>query len=714
MSELLDGLNENQRIACESTEGPVMVMAGAGSGKTRVLTYRIAHLINDLGIEPYNILAVTFTNKAANEMKERIEKLVDADIKNMWVATFHSICCRILRKEIYHLKGFTASFTILDEEDSLKELKDVIKEMDLNADAYKPKDIKCEISAFKNDMKSRFEDAKIEEIYFAYQRKLNEENLLDFDDLILMTLEIFENFPDVLEKYQEMFSYIMVDEFQDTNTYQYKFVKYLASKHNNVFIVGDQDQSIYSFRGAKIENINKFQKDFKDTKVIMLEENYRSSQNILNIANKVIKNNTNRFKKNLFTKLENGVKPIYNRLGNAYSEASYVCDEIKRLKLEGYNYKDFAIIYRSNYLSRNFEDVFIRQNVPYTIYGGLSFFQRKEVKDILAYIRLIINNDDSFAFKRVVNEPKRKIGPALINRLEECAKANKCSLFKAIDLIDRGGQGYNSLLDFKFTILELEEYLMSSEHQMPDIIEHLLLQTGYKAMLKAEGDEGEERLKNVEELITVLIETDDMYEGTRKEKLEQMLQEIALRTDTDTKREGDDVVKLMTYHQAKGLEYKVVFLVAFEEGIFPSSLSSFSEKDLEEERRICYVGITRAREILYITTVQERMVYGRTNSMYSSRFLKEIGKENLDDKTLYISKLPNKNDTSAFKPSKMSNITELERNNSTDIKVGDKVNHKAFGDGTVVMVSGDVITVAFGESYGVKKLLANHPSIRRL
>ena len=714
MSELLDGLNENQRIACESTEGPVMVMAGAGSGKTRVLTYRIAHLINDLGIEPYNILAVTFTNKAANEMKERIEKLVDADIKNMWVATFHSICCRILRKEIYHLKGFTASFTILDEEDSLKELKDVIKEMDLNADAYKPKDIKCEISAFKNDMKSRFEDAKIEEIYFAYQRKLNEENLLDFDDLILMTLEIFENFPDVLEKYQEMFSYIMVDEFQDTNTYQYKFVKYLASKHNNIFIVGDQDQSIYSFRGAKIENINKFQKDFKDTKVIMLEENYRSSQNILNIANKVIKNNTNRFKKNLFTKSENGVKPIYNRLGNAYSEASYVCDEIKRLKLEGYNYKDFAIIYRSNYLSRNFEDVFIRQNVPYTIYGGLSFFQRKEVKDILAYIRLIINNDDSFAFKRVVNEPKRKIGPALINRLEECAKANKCSLFKAIDLIERGGQGYNSLLDFKFTILELEEYLMSSEHQMPDIIEHLLLQTGYKAMLKAEGDEGEERLKNVEELITVLIETDDMYEGTRKEKLEQMLQEIALRTDTDTKREGDDVVKLMTYHQAKGLEYKVVFLVAFEEGIFPSSLSSFSEKDLEEERRICYVGITRAREILYITTVQERMVYGRTNSMYSSRFLKEIGKENLDDKTIYISKLPNKNDTSAFKPSKISNITELERNNSTDIKVGDKVNHKAFGDGTVVMVSGDVITVAFGEAYGVKKLLANHPSIRRL
>lgn len=715
MSDLLNGLNEAQRLAAETTEGPVMVMAGAGSGKTRVLTYRIAHLINDLGVMPYNILAVTFTNKAANEMKERISKLVDADIQKMWVATFHSICCRILRRDISHLEGFKSSFTILDEEDSVKEIKETIKEMGLSTDEYKPKNVKCEISSFKNDMKSKFDDTTTEQIYFAYERRLKEENLLDFDDLILKTIELFEAFPDVLHKYQDTFTYLMIDEFQDTNTYQYKLVKMLGEKTRNIFIVGDQDQSIYSFRGARIENINKFQRDFKDTKVIMLEQNYRSTQNILDIANRVIDNNGSRFKKNLFTDSKDGIKPIFNKLNNAYGEACYVSDEIKRLMEMGYSYKDFAVIYRSNYISRNFEDVLLRQGIPYTIYGGLSFFARKEVKDILAYIRLIIDYDDSFSFKRIVNEPKRKIGPALIKRLEDCARENNCSLFKAIDLIDRGGQGYNSLLDFKFTIIELEEYLSSEDHKMNEIVDFIINRTGYKAMLKAEGDEGEERLKNVEELTTVLIETDEMYEGTRKEKLMQMLQEIALRTDADTKREGDDVVKLMTYHQAKGLEYKVVFLVAFEEGVFPSSMASFSERDIEEERRICYVGITRARERLYITCASERMVFGRTNSMFESRFLKEIGKESLEDKTVIPKKVfAQSNTKKPFVPGKASDVVETKRTNTTDISIGDKVNHKAFGDGTVVAVNGDVITVAFGEAFGVKKLLANHPSIRRL
>ncbi len=717
MSDLLDGLNEMQRLACETTEGAVMVMAGAGSGKTRVLTYRIAHLINDLGIEPYNLLAVTFTNKAANEMKERIEKLVpNADIKRMWVATFHSICCRILRREIYNLEGYSANFTILDEDDSLKEVKDTLKEMNISSDEYKPKDIKKQISSFKNDTISSFDDSKIEEIYFTYERRLKEQNLLDFDDLILKTILIFENFPKVLNKYQNMFSYIMVDEFQDTNTYQYKLIKLLGGTAKNVFIVGDQDQSIYSFRGARVENINKFQRDFVNCKKIMLEQNYRSTQNILDIANKVINNNTDRFKKKLYTEAKGGIKPIYNKLNNAFGEAAYVADEIKKLLNMGYSYKDFAIIYRSNAISRNFEDVLLREGIPYTIYGGLSFFSRKEVKDILAYIRLIINYDDSYAFKRIVNEPKRKIGPALIKKLEDSARENNCSLFKAIDLIERGGQGYNSLLDFKFTIIELEEYLVSEEHKMSDIIEFLINRTGYKAMLKSLGEEGEERLKNVEELVTVLIETDDMYEGTRKEKLMQLLQEITLRTDTDKKNEADDCVKLMTYHQAKGLEYKVVFLVAFEEGVFPSLLATFAEKDMEEERRICYVGITRARERLYITTTQERMLYGRTNPMYPSRFLREIGKQNLDDKSVSFVKnfVGTTNSKKQFAPTKASSIAETKRSNTTEIKVGDKVNHKAFGDGTVVAVNGDVITVAFGEAFGVKKLLANHPSIRRL
>lgn len=716
MSNLLDDLNDAQRLACQTTEGPVMVMAGAGSGKTRVLTYRIAYLINELGVEPYNILAVTFTNKAANEMKERIEKLVDADIKRMWVATFHSICCRILRKEIYHLEGFNAGFTILDEEDSLKEVKEAIKECGASTEEYKPKDVKGLISAFKNDMISTFEeDLRVEGIYFAYQRRLKEQNLLDFDDLILKTLELFENNKDILEKYQDMFSYIMIDEFQDTNTYQYKLVKCLGQKSGNVFVVGDQDQSIYSFRGARIENISKFQQDFKSTKIIMLEENYRSTQVILNAANSVISKNTSRFKKNLFTSKNDGKKPIYNRLENAFGEASYVINEIKKRVADGYDYKDIAIIYRSNYISRNYEDTLIREGIPYTIYGGLSFFARKEVKDVLAYIRLIIDFDDSFAFKRIVNEPKRKIGPALIKRLEDCSRENHCSLFKAIDLIERGGQGYNSLLDFKFTIIELEEYLTREENNMTSIVDYIINRTGYKQMLKAEGEEGEERLKNVGELKVVLLETDELYEGTRKEKLSQLLQEIALRTDADKKKENDDVVKLMTYHQAKGLEYKIVFLVAFEEGVFPSALAAFSEHDIEEERRICYVGITRAREILYITCASDRMIYGRTNSMYPSRFLNEIGKEKLDDVTINrkpkIVSIPEKK---SFKTVNASTVVETKRTNTTDIQVGDKVEHKAFGVGTVVTVAGDVITVAFDAPFGIKKLLANHPSIRRL
>lgn len=713
---LLDELNDKQKEACMATEGPVMVMAGAGSGKTRVLTYRIAHLINDLGIAPYNILAVTFTNKAANEMKERIEKLVDVDIKKMWVATFHSICCRILRSEIYHLEGFKSDFSILDEEDSIKEIKETIKELELSSEEYKPKTVKCEISAFKNDMKQTFDDSTIEKIYFKYQERLKSMNLLDFDDLILKTIELFDTFPLVLSKYQSMFSYIMIDEFQDTNTYQYRFVKYLGGKNGNIFIVGDQDQSIYSFRGARVENINKFQRDYPNTKVIMLEQNYRSTPNILNIANKVINNNGNRFKKNLYTNETEGAKPIYNNLYNAFSEASYVSNEIKSLLRSGYEYKDFAVIYRSNYISRNFEDVFIREQIPYTIYGGLSFFQRKEIKDILAYIKLILNHDDSFSFKRIVNEPKRKIGAALISKLEDAARDNKCSLFAAIDKIEKGGQGYNNLLDFKFTIIELEDVLLDEGKTLKVFMEELLSRTGYKEMLKADGDEGKDRLKNIYELLNVLLETDEMYEGSRKDRLNELLQEITLRTDTDKKRDDDNVVKLMTYHQAKGLEYKVVFLVAFEEGVFPSENAMFSVKDLEEERRICYVGITRARELLYITSTKERMLYGRTTPSMVSRFFREIGKDNIEDRTL--KQAYSYNDVSKSKSNfvvkNISSVKEEVKKENADISVGDRVMHQAFGEGVVVSAVKGVIQVAFKEPYGVKKLLSNHPSIKKV
>lgn len=712
MSNILSGLNEKQYEAVVTTEGPVMVMAGAGSGKTRVLTHRIAYITNELGISPTEILAVTFTNKAAREMKERLEKMIDDDIDRMWVSTFHSICCRILRVEIGYLDGYDSKFTIIDEEDSLKIIKDIIKDLGFDSNEIKPKTAKNYISAYKNDMMSEFDDYHYENVYKKYQEELNAENLLDFDDLILKTLEVFEKFPKVLEKYQNKFQYILVDEFQDTNTSQYKLVKLLAYRHKNIFVVGDQDQSIYSFRGAKIGNIGLLQKDFLGTKVILLEENYRSTQNILNIANNVINNNHNRFKKNLFTNANSGHKPVYYCAESAYGEALFVVEKIKELLKEGYDYKDFAILYRSNALSRGFEDIFIRFQIPYVIYGGLSFFARKEVKDILAYIKLIINHDDDFALKRIINEPKRKIGPALIKKLSEEALEKGVSMFKAIDTIERGGQGYTNLLEFKFKIIELEEDLLNVEAPLYSVVESILSKTGYEAMLKAEGEEGRDRLNNVKELMNVISEADEFYEGSRIEKLESMLSEIALRTDNDNKVEGDSKVKLMSYHQAKGLEYKVVFLVAFEEGIFPSALC-FKAEELEEERRICYVGITRAMEHLYISSAAVRSLYGKTNSQYPSRYLREIGLDNL---TVIKPKssLNTYERAPATKPIKEVKAPVFERKESTSIKVGDKINHKAFGDGTVAAVNGDIITVAFAEPYGVKKLIANHPSIVRL
>lgn len=715
MKDLYSGLNEKQLEAVKTIEGPVMVMAGAGSGKTRVLTHRIAYLTNELGVYPTQILAVTFTNKAAREMKERLMSMCNDDVEKMWVSTFHSMCCRILRAEISHLEGYSSNFTIIDDEDSLKIVKDVTKELNYSVDEIKPKETRNIISAFKNDMLDSIEDEDVQAIYEAYEKRLKTDNLLDFDDLIIKTLDVFDFFPEVLEKYQHKFSYILVDEFQDTNTKQYRLVKLLAFRHKNIFVVGDQDQSIYSFRGAKIENINKFLRDFVGTKVIMLEENYRSTQSILNIANKVIKNNPNRFDKNLYTNASEGAKPVFYYAESSYAEVMFVLDKIKELKASGYDYKDMALLYRSNYLSRGFEDIFVRYGIPYTIYGGLSFFARKEVKDILAYLRLIINHDDDFSFKRIVNEPKRKIGPALINRLiDEGINTNK-SLFKSIDTISKSGQGYSSLIDFKFTILELEEAIENIDMPLEGIIDAIIDKTGYKQMLIDDGEEGRERLNNVLELKSVVKEADEFYDGGRVSKLEQMLSEIALRTDTDKKRENDDVVKLMSFHQSKGLEYKVVFLVAFEEGIFPSSLC-FSEEEYEEERRICYVGITRAREKLFITSAASRNLYGRNISSRPSRYVSEIGDDNLD---IYSPRMLNKrnevvSEKKSFVPTNVSSVQSVKRESGTSYVAGDKINHKAFGDGVIVSVSGDVLTVAFGEAFGIKKLLASHPSIRKI
>lgn len=709
----LSSLNNNQRLAVETTEGPVMVMAGAGSGKTRVLTYRIAHLILDLGVLPSSILAVTFTNKAAREMKERVEVLTHEDVRHMWVSTFHSFCARFLRIELDSFEGYTSKFTIIDEDDALKIIRDILKNDNVDIKEYKPKRLLGLISDQKNKETIAIAEPFLKnyypKLYDKYNAALKKDNLLDFDDLIRVSLELLKARPETLAKYRNKFNYIMVDEFQDTNIIQYELIKLLTNDAQNIFIVGDQDQSIYSFRGAKVENIDLFIKNFPMCKQILLEENYRSTNPILKIANNVIDCNKHRIKKNLFTNNDSSELPVYYHTSSGYDETMFVIDKIKELHLLGYPYSDFAILYRANALSRQFEDMLLRYQIPYVIYGGLSFFERKEVKDMIAYLRLIINYNDDFAFKRVVNEPKRKIGEALLEKLKKAQVLNNCSLFEAIDYIETAGIGFSNLIAFKFTIIELfDEYINNEEKPFIEIIDAILNKTGYGNMLKNEGEEGQDRLENILEMKTVIEEALEYYELSRKETLDALLSDLALRTDTDNKSENADCVKLMTYHQAKGLEYRVVFMVAMEQGIFPS-FNCISELEQEEERRICYVGITRAKEKLYITNAESRYLYGQQQFESPSIYIKEMGLDNLNiigtikrpiatPIASVISKAPAKE----------------EKPEAVEINKGDKINHKAFGDGLVVEKNGNIITVAFPAPYGVKKLSAVHPSIRKI
>lgn len=714
MSELdLSNLNESQLEAVKTTEGPVMVMAGAGSGKTKVLTTRIAYLISELGVGINNILAVTFTNKAAREMKERVENNLQISTRYMWISTFHSFCARFLRLEMDKLAPFTKRFVIVDEDDSIAILRDIIKSLGLDIKEINPKAYKKRISNYKNGTNIKFsndsEKTMFNTILSNYNNHLKEENLVDFDDLICHTITILSQDKDLLRKYQSKFSYIMVDEFQDTNTLQYKLMWMLAINHHNIFVVGDQDQSIYSFRGAKIENIDLFKKDFLETKVILLERNYRSTPEILNAANSVIKHNTNRFKKTLVSSLAGGKKPVFYNASSQFDENMFVVDQIKSLVKQGYNYRDFAIMYRSNFISRTFEDVLVKQHIPYQMYGGISFFSRKEIKDVVAYLRLILNNDDDFSFKRIVNEPKRKIGQALMQKLSDSAIENNCSLFEAIDYVDASGPGYNNILAFKFMILELQEKL--EQTPLIDFIDVLIVNTDYKHMLDEQGDAGQDRLANIEEFKSSLKEADEYYEGNNYEKLEQVLSDLALRTDTDNKDDNSNSVKIMTFHQAKGLEFPVIFMVALEEGIFPSK-NSFTPKEIEEERRICYVGITRAKEKLFLSCARSRYLFGYVHNSIPSTFISEIGEDLLDN-----------HDKPKFSAPKRSNTKYSIRKDSAKSKseakaslfaLGDKLNHKLFGDGIIVNVSGNIITVAFKAPYGIKKLQANHPSIRKI
>ena len=525
---LLEGLNKAQKEAVITTDGPVMVMAGAGSGKTKVLTHRIAYLLENKPISPQAILAVTFTNKAAREMKERIERLLDINTKYMWISTFHSFCARLLRIEIDHLPPFNSKFNILDEEDSLKIVKDIMKKNEI--DDYKPKDIRNLISKCKNFRNYKIGLPHLASVYNKveklYHKHLMDNNLLDFDDLIIKTIELFKKNPSVLEKYQYKFEYILVDEFQDTNDLQYELMYMLAYRFHNIFVVGDDFQSIYSFRGANIGNINKFREDFIEHKLILLEENYRSTTQILDLANKVIAKNPNQIKKVMFSNNKNGQLPFYYQANSAYGEVMFVIDKIRELHTAGDDYKDFAIMYRANYISRNFEEMLVRYQIPYKIYGGLSFFARKEIKDMIAYLKIIIDSNDNFSFRRIINEPKRKIGPALLEKLQNEAISRGLSLFDTIPFYKGTGQGALALRGFYDVINNIKAEL--NNIPLKNVLDVILAETGYKEMLRVE-DEEHERLNNILEFKTVLKETDESEDGDNFVKLEKLLYDLSLR-----------------------------------------------------------------------------------------------------------------------------------------------------------------------------------------
>ena len=635
---LLDELNDKQYEAVVNTEGANLVIAGAGSGKTKVLTHKIAYLIDEKNVKPWDILAITFTNKAANEMKQRVENLVGEIARDMWIGTFHSICVRILRKFIDRL-GYERTFIIFDTTDQKSLMKQVLKAKNIDDKMFSEKSVLYEISNAKNEMlepeqyalrtNGDYRKEVISELYASYQKRLKENNALDFDDIINLTIKILEENKDVLDYYVEKFKYILVDEYQDTNKAQFKLISLLASKYGNITVVGDNDQGIYKFRGADITNILNFEKDFPGSKVIKLEQNYRCTQNILNIANEVIKNNKNKYEKKLWTKNDEGVLPKIYRGQTEYDEANYVVDQIEHLKItEHYNYKDFAILYRMNSQSRSLEDILRREDIPYKIVGGLKFYERKEIKDIIAYLRLIHNTNDNLSLIRIINEPKRGIGKTSIDSVEQIASTNGISMYEVIKKCDQYGLNriYPKSRDFINTIEELRQ--IKDNIKISELIKQILLQTGYSAAIeKKKTDEAESRLQNLDEFLTVAIEFE---EQSAENSLSDFLEGITLSSDIDEMEDTDESVTLMTLHSAKGLEFPVVFMVGMEDGIFPSYKSIGDDEELEEERRLCYVGITRAKHLLYLTCARQRTIFGSTSHNMPSRFINEISANNLD------------------------------------------------------------------------------------
>ena len=635
--ELINGLNDRQKEAVLATDGPCLVIAGAGSGKTKVLTHKIAYDIES-GIKPWNILAITFTNKAANEMKERIEKLIGDAAKDLWMGTFHSICVRILRRYIDRI-GYKTDFVIFDTSDQKTLIKECLKALKVDDKIFTDRGVLSEISNGKNEMlepktygvkySGDFRKEKIAEIYELYQRRLRENNAIDFDDIINFTIKILSENPDVLDYYTEKFKYILVDEYQDTNKAQFTLVSLLASKYGNVTAVGDNDQGIYSFRGADISNILNFERDFPGTRIIKLEQNYRCTGNILKAANAVIKHNENKYDKKLWTENEEGHLPCIYCGEDEYDEGRYIVEQINHLKTEEY-YKnsDFTILYRMNAQSRAIEDILMREGIPYKVIGGLKFYERKEIKDIIAYLRLIHNSADNLSLKRIINEPKRGIGKTSIDQIQEISDKTGNSMYEIIRNAQEYGltRVYSNSRDF----IEQMEYLKSKKDELKisDLIKETLNKTGYTKALENENSvEAETRIENLEEFLTVAIEFE---EESADNTLAEFLENITLSSDIDGMEDQDDSVTLMTLHSAKGLEFPVVFLVGMEEGIFPGYKSIGEPQALEEERRLFYVGITRAKQYLYLTCAKHRTIFGSTSYNQVSRFVKEIPEELLE------------------------------------------------------------------------------------
>ena len=741
---IYDTLNPPQREAVAQTEGPVLILAGAGSGKTRVLTHRIAYLMDEKGVNPWNILAITFTNKAAQEMRERVDKLVGFGSESIWVSTFHSACVRILRRHIDNL-GYDTNFTIYDTDDQKSLMKDVCRKMNIDTKIYKERFLLAQISHAKDelltpdDMEMKaagdYNMKKVASVYREYQAALRKNNALDFDDLIVKTVELFEKCGAVLEYYQERFKYIMVDEYQDTNTAQFKFISLLAQRYQNLCVVGDDDQSIYKFRGANIGNILGFEHVFPDARVIRLEQNYRSTRNILNAANQVIANNTERKAKTLWTENEEGSKVHFRQFLNAYEEAEYVAGEIGKLKRNGLgNYRDCAILYRTNAQSRIFEEKFIAANIPYKLVGGVNFYARKEIKDLLCYLKTIDNARDDLAVQRIINVPKRGIGATTLGRVQDYADNMGISLYEALRVAEEVPSIGRSLskIDGFVTFIQM---LKSKADVMTveEILQEVIDSTGYVAELEAEDtEESRARIENIDELISKTVAYQEaMEEQNQPATLSGFLEEVALVADIDTVDPDQDYVLLMTLHSAKGLEFPKVFMVGMEDGIFPShmTISYGDDGELEEERRLCYVGITRAMKELTLTCAQQRMIRGETQYNRVSRFVREIPRELVDLGHTIQEKKPKVEDMipTPAKYSKMKEILQgrnykprefkVTKANSLDYEVGDTVRHIKFGVGIVKeIVEGGrdyEVTVEF-DKVGVKKMFASFAKLKKI